>query len=259
MTTTSMKREKFHELELVFIGESLAGTAENVDPLLNHGLELFEHEGHVLGRRGNTIYSLCGAGPRAFAIGTRCTNADPHYVPTEWPEYLESLSAWYSSFMPLAGNKVATMLGIRQFVPGRGEWVAESKGDALEMAVAFSRESAMIVKARAIAYNSGHSNILQAFRVKQAQDAVLHMPRLISFVFEAEMVMVDKASKTALDSFSIIDGDEVCFAYKGSKVIGRYIAVRGELRSYFKRGYREVQTSMPVTFTFPLDYPVFVG
>ena len=259
MTTTSMKREKFHELELVFIGESLAGTAENVDPLLNHGLELFEHEGHVLGRRGNTIYSLCGAGPRAFAIGTRCTAADPHYVPPTMPEYLESLSSWYSQFMPLRSNSVATLAGVKQFVPGRGEWVAESEGDALEMAVAFSRESAMIAKARAIAYNSGHSNILQAFRIKSVQDAVHHLPRLLSFVFEAELVMMDKASKEALDSLSVVDGDEVCFAYKGSKVIGRYIAVRGELRSYFKRGYREVQTSMPVTFTFPLDSPVFVG
>lgn len=36
-------------------------------------------------------------------------------------------------------------------------------------------------------------------------------------------------------------------------------AHNGELRSYFNRGYREVQTRMPVTFTFPLDYPVFVG
>ena len=257
--TTLMKREQFEDSSLMFIGETFVGTAANIEQLKPHGVSIVAHEGVALAYRDGTFYSLCGSSPKAFSVGTRCTKRDLHYVPETKMEYLESLASRYSMLMPIRDDKIVTASGIRQFVPGRGEWTARTEGDALEMAIAFSRESESVAMARAIAYNSGHSNILLSYRTTPINNAVHHVSKRISLFYEAGLVIADRAAQQTLDSYGISDGTEVCIRYKASKAIGRYLAVRGELDSYFTQKTHEVNVSTPITLTLPADYPVFVG
>lgn len=257
--TITLRKQSVEGTELAFIGDCLVGTAEKIAELQQLGAEILVQDGVPLAYRDGTYYSICGSVPRAFKVGTRCHKGDVHYVPESKTEYLEAMANHYSMFMPLAGDKIATASGIKTFVPGRGEWVAQTEGDALEMAVAFSRESEAVAMARAIAYNSGHSNILLAYRTSQVQNAVHYMPKRMSLVYENGMVIVDRAGASVLEQYGVKDGSEICIRFKSSKTIGRYLAVRGDLDSYFTNRVGEVQVSQPITLTLPLDYPVFVG
>jgi hypothetical protein len=255
---TQLSRLNVEGIALSMLGENLVGSFDAVQAYADLGVSFIEKDGEVLGYREGTYYAV-SADMQPFRVGSSCAKGDIHYVPASKAEYIENLSIHHPMLMPCGEDNIVTASGIRKFIPGRGEWVAETEGDALEMAVAFSREMRQLSLSRAIAYNSGHSSILPVYRASRVDDAVHHLPKKISLVYEHGLVITDRAGAETLNQYGIKDGNEICIRYKASKKIGRYWAVRGELDSYFTSKQNVVQVSQPLTLTLPADYPVFVG
>lgn len=251
-----LRLESFNGTDLMFIGEHLVGTAATVKELQAQGKVIAEHNGAAIAVQGNSFFALCDG--REFKVGSTCKHGDIHYVADNHTNFLTSLASHYNQVLPCATGAV-TERGLREFTEGRGEWVAQSSADALEMAVTYQKEYCNVALARAMAYSANHSNILQSYKNTHIDNAIHRLPKMISLIYEAGLVILANGDGQRLRDCGIVDGSEICIRYSASKQIGKYIAVRGQLDSYFIRKLEEVKVSTPITLTLPSDYPVFVG
>lgn len=251
-----LKHELFEGLDLVFLDNHFVGIASDVTALQKDGMQFSICDGAVIGLRGNSYYALCDGSK--FTIGSTCTKKDIHYTADSFDGFLTSMSSRYNSIIR-CNTGAFTEVGMKPYSPGKGEWVASTQSDALEMATQYQKEWQHVALARAIAYSTKHSSILQAGTLSIMDNARHRLPKLISVVYESGLVVVDRATQLMLDTYGISDGSEICMRYSASRNIGRLIAVRGQLESYFTKKVYPIDTSVPITITMPSDYPVFIG
>lgn len=241
--------------DLLFHGDHLIGAADKVADLIAMGMQFAEHDDTLVGFRDGAFYALCGE-PKAFRIGSVCKESDYHYRPESYAGFVDVMSNRYQRTMLVTAG-VVTEVGIREFKPGKGKWVASTQEDALEMAVAYKQEYDSAALARAIAYGTKQSRVISTSSM-QVRDAVHRLPKYISMVYEAGLVVSDKATGEVLQKNRVVDGTEIVLKHNAFKVIGRYIALRGELVLAIEDKSRKVEP-VPITVTIPQDYPVFVS
>lgn len=256
LTPVEVQEIEFDGIKFAAVTGKVLGCIEEVQRLTSLGLSFVQVGDQTVGILDNTAYAFHHGTVNAVPIGSRITKNDIGFRPSTLDDFIVQASKQYSSVIPTMCGAVCEV-GILNFEPGPGEWKAETLLDAAHMAADIQKHSALLAEARALGYATRHSSILSNYRVSSAQNAAALKPKRICFIYDHEITIMDKTTGDTVRELSIKDGEEICMTISGTKVIGRYVAIRGQLESWFSTKRNEAQTSMPVTFTFPLDYPVF--
>lgn len=255
-TQIEVEEFDFDGSKFAVVAGNVIGSIEEVQRLTSLGLSFVLAGDQVVGVRENTAYAFHDGTVNAVSIGARITKNDLGYRPVVLDDFIAQSSKHFTNVIPTVCGAICE-LGILNFEPGRGEWKANTLDDAIVMAADIQRQASMIASARAIAYSMRHSSILPNYRVSSANNVSATRPPRLCFIFDHELTIVDKATGDKIRELGIKDGQEICMTFSGAKVIGRYIAIRGQLDSWFNTKKNDATVSTSVTFTFPLDYPVF--